>query len=52
VIGVIDIESPQPNHFTEEHKQILTLIASRVAVHIEMPGSIRAPAARRRLCCC
>src|SRR5882762_5136807 len=35
VIGVIDIESPQPNHFTEEHKQILTLIASRVAVHIE-----------------
>ena len=35
VIGVIDIESPQPNHFTEEHKQVLTLIASRVAVHIE-----------------
>ncbi len=35
VIGVIDIESPIPNHFTEEHKQVLTLIASRVAVHIE-----------------
>jgi len=32
VIGVIDIESPQPDHFTEEHKRILTLIASRMAV--------------------
>src|SRR6184192_3629598 len=35
VIGVIDIESPQPDHFTEEHKRILTLIASRMAVGIE-----------------
>jgi len=35
VIGVIDIESPQPNHFTEEHKQLLTLIGSRMAVGIE-----------------
>src|SRR3954463_11400068 len=35
VIGVIDIESPQPDHFTEEHKQLLTLIASRMAVGIE-----------------
>ena len=35
VIGVIDIESPQPHHFTEEHKQLLTLIASRMAVGIE-----------------
>jgi phosphoserine phosphatase RsbU/P len=35
VIGVIDIESPHPGHFTEEHKQVLTLIASRVAVGIE-----------------
>jgi len=35
LIGVIDIESPQPNHFTEEHKQLLTLIASRMAVGIE-----------------
>src|SRR6266550_2761373 len=33
--GVIDIESLQPDHFTEEHKQLLTLIASRVAVGIE-----------------
>ena len=35
VIGVIDLESLQPDHFTEEHKQLLTLIASRVAVGIE-----------------
>src|SRR5205823_12139653 len=35
VIGVIDIESPQPHHFTEEHKHLLTLIGSRMAVGIE-----------------
>jgi len=35
VIGVLDIESPQPNHFTEEHKRLLTLIGSRMAVGIE-----------------
>jgi sigma-B regulation protein RsbU (phosphoserine phosphatase) len=35
VIGVIDIESPLPDHFTEEHKRLLTLIASRMAVGIE-----------------
>src|SRR5205814_10707388 len=34
-VGVIDIESVQPNHFTEEHKHLLTLIASRMAVGIE-----------------
>jgi sigma-B regulation protein RsbU (phosphoserine phosphatase) len=35
VIGVIDIESVQPDHFTEEHKRLLTLIASRMAIGIE-----------------
>jgi sigma-B regulation protein RsbU (phosphoserine phosphatase) len=35
VIGVIDIESPQPYHFTEEHRRMLTLIASRMAIGIE-----------------
>src|SRR5450631_618839 len=35
VIGVIDIESVHPNHFTEEHKQLLTLIGSRMAIGIE-----------------
>jgi len=35
VIGVIDIESPEPDHCTEEHKRLLTLIASRMAIGIE-----------------
>src|SRR5512142_983845 len=35
VIGVIDIEAPQPGYFTEDHKRWLTLIASRVAIAIE-----------------
>ena len=35
VIGVIDIEAQQPGYFTEEHKRLLTLIASRMAVGIE-----------------
>ena len=35
LIGVIDIESRKPNYFTEEHKRLLMLIASRMAVGIE-----------------
>ena len=35
VIGVIDIEAPEPDYFQEEHKRLLTLIASRMAVGIE-----------------
>src|SRR5512132_606646 len=35
VIGVIDIEAPTPNYFTEEHRDLLTLIASRIAIGIE-----------------
>lgn len=35
LIGVIDIESPHPDHFTEEHMRLLTLIASRMAIGIE-----------------
>ncbi len=35
LIGVIDIEARQKNYFTEEHKRLLTLIASRMAVGIE-----------------
>ena len=35
VIGVINIESVQPNYFTEEHKRLLMLIGSRMAVGIE-----------------
>ncbi len=35
VIGVIDIEARQAGYFKEEHKRLLTLIASRMAVGIE-----------------
>ena len=35
VIGVINIESVQPHYFTDDHKRLLTLIASRMAVGIE-----------------
>jgi sigma-B regulation protein RsbU (phosphoserine phosphatase) len=35
IIGVIDLESPQPGAFTEEHKRLLMLIASRMAIGIE-----------------
>jgi sigma-B regulation protein RsbU (phosphoserine phosphatase) len=35
VIGVLDIEAAQANAFTDEHKQLLTLFASRIAVGIE-----------------
>jgi len=35
VIGVIDIEAREKGHFTEEHKRLLTLIGSRMAVAIE-----------------
>lgn len=35
VIGVIDIEAPQPGYFNEEHARLLTLVASRIAIGIE-----------------
>ena len=35
VIGVIDVEADQPGAFNEEHKRLLTLFASRIAVGIE-----------------
>lgn len=35
VIGVIDVEAPQPGAFNEEHKRLLTLFASRISVGIE-----------------
>ncbi len=35
VIGVIDVEAAQAGAFTEEHKHLLTLFASRIAVGIE-----------------
>jgi len=35
LIGVIDIEAREKGYFTEEHKRLLTLIGSRMAVGIE-----------------
>ena len=35
VIGVLDVEAAQPGTFTEEHKRLLTLFASRIAAGIE-----------------
>src|SRR5512147_1991997 len=35
VIGVIDIEASQPGYFTEDHKRLLTVVASRIAIGIE-----------------
>ena len=35
VIGVIDLQSELPAYFTEEHKRLLELTASRVAIAVE-----------------
>lgn len=35
VIGVLDIESEQPAHFTAQHQKLLELVASRMAIAIE-----------------
>jgi phosphoserine phosphatase RsbU/P len=35
VIGVMDLEAPEPGYFKEEHSRLLSLIASRIAVSIE-----------------
>jgi sigma-B regulation protein RsbU (phosphoserine phosphatase) len=35
VIGVFDLESPELNAFSKEHKELLTLLASQAAVAIE-----------------
>jgi len=35
VVGVMDLESPQLNYFTPEHVQVLSILASHLAVAIE-----------------
>ncbi len=35
VVGVMDLESPQLNYFTPEHVQVLSILASHLAVSIE-----------------
>jgi sigma-B regulation protein RsbU (phosphoserine phosphatase) len=34
-IGVLDVEASESNFFSEEHRSVLTLIASRVAIGVE-----------------
>lgn len=35
VIGVLDLESPQVNYFTEDHVETLTILAAHLAVSLE-----------------
>src|SRR6204780_2324153 len=35
VVGVLDLESPQKNYFTEEHVQALSILAAHLAVSLE-----------------
>jgi len=35
VIGVLDLESPQLNYFTEDHVQTLSILAANLAVSLE-----------------
>ncbi len=35
LVGVLDIESPQPNYFQPYHQKVLTLLASQLAVAID-----------------
>jgi len=35
VIGVLDLESPTPNYFTEDHVQTLSILAANLAVSLE-----------------
>src|SRR5260370_1865436 len=35
VIGVLDLESPQLNYFTEAHVQTLSILAANLAVSLE-----------------
>src|SRR5260370_14379746 len=35
VVGVLDLESPQLNYFTEDHVQALSILAANLAVSLE-----------------
>jgi sigma-B regulation protein RsbU (phosphoserine phosphatase) len=35
VVGVLDLESPELNYFTDEHEQMLSILASHLAVSVE-----------------
>ena len=46
-IGVFDLESPELDAFTKEHKELLTLLASQAAVAIDNAQALRGGAAQR-----
>ena len=52
VIGVINLEALQPGYFTEEHKRLLTLIGSRMAVGIENARLYTRTTRQARTLCC
>ena len=52
VIGVIDIEAPTPDYFTEDHARLLTVVASRIAIGIENARYTRAPRDKPKLSSC
>ena len=41
VIGVVDLESPWPDFFTEQHQNLLELLAGRIAAAIENAALFR-----------
>ena len=48
VIGVIDIEASQAGYFNEEHRRLLTLVASRIAAGVENARLYTRVSARHR----
>jgi len=41
VVGVVDLEAPWPDFFTEQHQNLLELLAGRIAAAIENAGLYR-----------
>jgi sigma-B regulation protein RsbU (phosphoserine phosphatase) len=49
VIGVIDIQSDQPNYFTDRHRDLVTLLAGRVALTVENARLFRSTAKQAKI---
>jgi len=50
LIGVLDVQSAEPDYFTLEQQEILVLLASRLLWPWRTPAGLNARAARR-ICC-
>ncbi len=48
VIGVIDIQSTEPDYFTERHRDLVSLVAGRVALSVENARLYRSTARQAR----